>query len=83
MGKSWRDYREASRKAIGGNVEDEFRPCDDQIRLGALCRIADALESISHNLAYQTAKKDGEFQAEKKLRLKHERRIKELLEGKK
>jgi hypothetical protein len=45
MGKeTWRNYRNASRAAIGGNHETQYRPCDNQIQLGAILRIADAVE---------------------------------------
>ena len=46
MGKeTWRNYRDASRADIGGKHETPYRPCDNQIQLGAILRIADAVET--------------------------------------
>jgi hypothetical protein len=47
--KTWRNYRDESREAVGGNIEVPFRACDDQIKVGALCRIADAAEKVAGN----------------------------------
>jgi hypothetical protein len=64
MAKTNRDLREASRRWVGEWVEDGYRPCNEQIRTGALCRIADALEKIvvcqdrlaSHQVDHTTMK---------------------------
>ena len=46
MGKeTWRNYRDASRADIGGKHETPYRPYDNQIQLGAILRIADAVET--------------------------------------
>jgi hypothetical protein len=47
--ETWRSYREESRKDVGGKHEIKYRPCDDQIKVGALCRIADAAEKMAGN----------------------------------
>ncbi len=48
MAKTWRNYKDESRKNnIGENVEEGYRPCDDQIKLGAILRIADAVEMVA------------------------------------
>ena len=57
MGKeTWRSYREESRKDVGGKHEIQYRACDDQIKVGALCRIADALEKL--NIPFITLVRD-------------------------
>jgi hypothetical protein len=42
--KTWRNYRQESKEAIGEFHEVPYRPCDNQIQLGAILRIADAVE---------------------------------------
>ena len=44
---TWRNYREESRMAFGGEHEEGFRPCDQKIGVGALARIADAVELMA------------------------------------
>ena len=44
MAETWRIYKEESKKNIGGNVDEKYRACDEQVKLGAILRIADAAE---------------------------------------
>lgn len=49
MAEKWRNYREDSKGPIGGKVEEGFRICDDQVKLGAILRIADSMETMAKN----------------------------------
>ncbi len=50
MATTWCSYRQESKKPnLGGNHEVGFRPCDEQIKLGAILRIADATELMAEN----------------------------------
>ncbi len=42
--KVLKDLRAASRGPVKEWTEPEFRPCNEQIKLGAILRIADSLE---------------------------------------
>jgi len=48
-GPTWRSYRKESREDVGGEVNEPYRPHYDQIKVGALCRIADALDKRAEN----------------------------------
>jgi hypothetical protein len=72
--ETWRSYREESRKDVGGKHEKQYRPCDDQIKVGALCRIADAAEKVAGNWITLVRDRDN-FQ---KANNKHVAKIKRL-----
>ena len=45
MAKTWRSYTEESKRPnIGQDCDEGYRPLDNQIKLGAILRIADAAE---------------------------------------
>ena len=48
MAKTWRSYTEESKRPnIGQDCDEGYRPLDDQIKLGAILRIADAIEKMA------------------------------------
>lgn len=49
MAKTRRNLREASRSAVSSDVDEGYRPNDDQIRTGAILRIADATEVMARD----------------------------------
>ncbi len=64
MAKTWRNYKDESRKNnIGENVEEGYRPCDDQTKLGAILRIADAAEKMA--LSYDDLRKERDYLKDK------------------
>ncbi len=60
MEKTWRSYRQESKNLnLGDKHEVGYRPCDDQIKLGAILRIADAMELMAKK--YQDLNTSLEF----------------------
>jgi hypothetical protein len=47
--QTWRNLRDESRKTVWEQIDIGYRACDDQIKVGALCRIADAAEKMAGN----------------------------------
>jgi len=60
--KTWRNLREESRQPVGEFVTTGFRACNDQVKTGALCRIADAVEKMTGNWITLVRDRDN-FQA--------------------
>lgn len=52
-------YREASKKVVGRNIEEGYRPNNDEVMLGAVLRIADASEAMAQN--HVQLQKDRDF----------------------
>ncbi len=73
MSEKFQSYREASKADDGEKVEVGFRVCNDQLKLGAILRIADATEVMAkdHQLLiderddYQRWYKDEQRKAER------------------
>jgi hypothetical protein len=82
MGKeTWRNLREESRSVVGEYVETGFRACNDQIKVGALCRIADAAEKMAGNWITLVRDRDNFQKANQEMAAKIkrlERKIKRL-----
>lgn len=57
--EKWTSYRNESKEDFGGNHEVGFRPCDTQIAIGCLARIADATEKMAGN--YTALQNDRDY----------------------